>query len=128
MGSDRLFCFISISKFETFENHFAKIISLSKFTLDADDYFVGTNKRTGRPKPTQYSAAAEAAAPSLEIPSMEHLTDDHVDRPNQKANNQKLCDEKEQSTLSLEESKWRWKVRDPSRKVNHVNLLEMEKL
>ena len=62
MGSDRLFCFISISKFGTFENPFAKITSLSKFALDADDYFVGTNKRPGRPKPTQYSAAAEAAS------------------------------------------------------------------
>ena len=59
---------------------------------------------------------------------MEHLSDDHVDHPNQKANNQKMFDEKEHSPLSLKESKWRWRVRDPSRKVNHESLVEMEKL
>ena len=52
MGTDGIFCFISISKFGSFENPFAKINSLSKLHFNADDYFVGTNKRPKRPKPT----------------------------------------------------------------------------
>ena len=38
---------------------------------------------------------------------MEHLSNDHKDRPNRHENNHKLCDETGHLILSLKESEWK---------------------
>ena len=38
---------------------------------------------------------------------MEHLSNDHENRPNQQENSHKLCDETGYPYLSLTESKWK---------------------
>ena len=42
---------------------------------------------------------------------MEHLSNDHEDRPNQHENSHKLCDETEHPVLSL--MKCQWKLKQP---------------
>ena len=43
---------------------------------------------------------------------MEHLSNDHEERPNQLENSHKLCDEIRHSVVSLTESQWKLRQHD----------------
>ena len=141
LGSNGLFCFISIFKFGSFKNLFEAITSLPELYFRFRKFIhlikrkaISIRNRSWQQHRQLKTMEMGEASPDtfdegyiyqfqpesthkiheqqqkhwvLRYPSMEHLPNDHEDRPNQHGNSHKQCDETGHLVVNMMERQWK---------------------